>query len=809
EGAVSFTIAYSDLAGNAGTNVTSVTNASSVTFDKTAPTLTSASIASDNVINSLTSPGGQMTLSIVADEAIFQPTVTFLSGGNPITNSGAITYSGSGADWKASYTTHESDVEGGISFNVTYNDLSGNAGINITTVTDASSVTFDKTPPEANSAAITSGNSNTSLAIVDDIVTVTFTANVPILQPVVTFLSGGEPIEDTSITYTSSDGGTTWTASYTATINDREGPISYSVIYKDLAGNEGRFASLTPSGSVNVSGAVSVNAPPTSNAGGDQAVLKTTNVTLDGTLSLDTDIADTISYLWTQTSGPSVTLSDPTLAKPTFTSPVLNDGDDPVALVFSLIVTDNHGRSSSANTVTIMVHFSFNKDPIADAGSTQLIASGSLVTLDGSSSSDPDTGDTISYKWEQISGRSVALSSNTVAKPSFTAPVLTSNEVYLDLIFSLVVTDNHGIASVPDTVWITVRQLTPSEAFAAVKSEVVNAMRSNSQTQMSDFVTANSAMMLAARSNFINKNNRCVSTANNRCAELNSSNKSRMNFAANNQHTNITGSISKVTNSDDGRTVTMSAGDILTTKKKDGAITVNASGLIRWEYKPTDYLTLGRFLGGSFSYSRKPDGNRIEIFSTGIKAGGYFLSKLTQKLILDGYLSGSLVSNQMTFKNDLMKATSVYPGKMLASGFSISGPLKFGSVEVRPTLSIDGSKSFGQTAKFNVNVGSTSSKEVASFGANEQISLEFAPEFRLPYTNGSNWWYKGVLTAAPKLMCNKIIQGSTMVNCGSGLTLGINSDSINGKQNLRFSGGVKKIGSQIMNTSQLMFTTRF
>ena len=260
-------------------------------------------------------------------------------------------------------------------------------------------------------------------------------------------------------------------------------------------------------------------------------------------------------------------------------------------------------------------------------------------------------------------------------------------------------------------------------------------MRSNSQTQMSDFVAANSAMMLAARSNFIDKNNRCVSTANNRCAELSSSNKSRMNFAANNEQTNITGSINKVRNSDDGQTVTMSAGDILTTKKKDGSITVNASGLIRWEYQPTDFLTLGRFLGGSFSYSRKPEGNRIEIFSTGIKAGGYFLGKLTQKLILDGYLSGSLVSNQMTFKNDIMKATSVYPGKMLASGLSISGPMKFGSVEVRPTLSMDGSKSFGQTAKFNVNVGSTLSKEIASFGANEQISLEFAPEFRLPYTN--------------------------------------------------------------------------
>jgi hypothetical protein len=43
EGAVSFNIAFSDLAGNAGTAVSSTTNASSVTFDKTAPYFTTLS----------------------------------------------------------------------------------------------------------------------------------------------------------------------------------------------------------------------------------------------------------------------------------------------------------------------------------------------------------------------------------------------------------------------------------------------------------------------------------------------------------------------------------------------------------------------------------------------------------------------------------------------------------------------------------------------------------------------------------------------------------------------------------------------
>ena len=43
------------------------------------------------------------------------------------------------------------------------------------------------------------------------------------------------------------------------------------------------------------------------------------------------------------------------------------------------------------------------------------------MTLDGSGSSDPN-GETITYKWSQISGTAVTLSSTTAQKPTFAAP---------------------------------------------------------------------------------------------------------------------------------------------------------------------------------------------------------------------------------------------------------------------------------------------------------------------------------------------------------------------------------------------------
>ena len=91
--------------------------------------------------------------------------------------------------------------------------------------------------------------------------------------------------------------------------------------------------------------------------------------------------------------------------------------------------------------------------PTADAGPDQLgVWEGALVTLDGSGSSDPDD-DPLRYRWNQLSGESVVLSSQNVVNPTFTAPVgLTADAV---LIFRLLVTDP-GSRFDSDTVTVTV-----------------------------------------------------------------------------------------------------------------------------------------------------------------------------------------------------------------------------------------------------------------------------------------------------------------------------------------------------------------
>ena len=91
--------------------------------------------------------------------------------------------------------------------------------------------------------------------------------------------------------------------------------------------------------------------------------------------------------------------------------------------------------------------------PTADAGPDQLgVWEGALVMLDGSGSSDPDD-DPLRYRWNQISGEPVVLSSQNIVNPTFTAPQGLTAEAVLQ--FRLLVTDPSTRFD-SDTVTVTV-----------------------------------------------------------------------------------------------------------------------------------------------------------------------------------------------------------------------------------------------------------------------------------------------------------------------------------------------------------------
>jgi hypothetical protein len=125
----------------------------------------------------------------------------------------------------------------------------------------------------------------------------------------------------------------------------------------------------------------------------------------------------------------------------------------------NLIGPGNHivyFRAKDANDYfSIIVSDTFNVEndiPVANAGSDQLVNAGSLTTLDGTASYDPNKL-AITYLW--TAPGIISLSSNTDSKPTFTTP-----EVITDTTFMFTLVVNDGIFDSPaDTVLIIVMHI--------------------------------------------------------------------------------------------------------------------------------------------------------------------------------------------------------------------------------------------------------------------------------------------------------------------------------------------------------------
>ncbi|SPF33524.1 hypothetical protein SBDP1_1130019 [Syntrophobacter sp. SbD1] len=207
----------------------------------------------------------------------------------------------------------------------------------------------------------------------------------------------------------------------------KEGALNFNLTVTDNNG-----LNSTSNCIVNV---VSNTMPPVANAGPDQTVGEWTIVTLDGSQSS----GDISSYYWKQIDGPPVAISDPTLAQPTFVAP--QTVGVAASMSFMLTVTDSSGL---ATTDICFVNVTWaDLPPQAIAGFDLNANAGSIVMLDGSKSR--ALSGVAGYRWQQIEGAPVTLSSPVAESPAFIAH--SGAEYGNTLTFRLILTDTTGMRS--------------------------------------------------------------------------------------------------------------------------------------------------------------------------------------------------------------------------------------------------------------------------------------------------------------------------------------------------------------------------
>ncbi len=225
----------------------------------------------------------------------------------------------------------------------------------------------------------------------------------------------------------------------------RIGALTFQLTVKDVNGLQSTDTCV-----VNVASAKQAATLATANAGPDQTVNEGTSITLDASNSKDNEETTVtlsgsnsngaLSYLWQQIDGPAVTLSDPTSPQPAFAVPQVASGA--VSLKFRLTVTNKYGLKS---TDTCFVNVTLaGAGPQAVAGPTKTAPAGSVVTLEGASSTAPGGG-IDSYVWHQTQGSPVTLSAPTSVTPAFTAVKAGAGHYGNQLTFMLIVKGADGM----------------------------------------------------------------------------------------------------------------------------------------------------------------------------------------------------------------------------------------------------------------------------------------------------------------------------------------------------------------------------
>lgn len=181
------------------------------------------------------------------------------------------------------------------------------------------------------------------------------------------------------------------------------------------------------------------NVAPTVSAGNDITINAGQKLSL--TASGADANSDSLTYTWTFGEGPSISL--PAMTTQALSLTPQNAG----SYKFSVKCYDGVNYSAS-DEVTVTVN-AVNSAPTANAGIDRTVQLGSVVTMDGSDSSDPNN-NTLTYKWSQLSGPQISSCSNLyTASPSFTANYTGA------YVIQLIVNDG-TVDSTADTVTITV-----------------------------------------------------------------------------------------------------------------------------------------------------------------------------------------------------------------------------------------------------------------------------------------------------------------------------------------------------------------
>lgn len=444
-----------------------------------------------------------------------------------------------------------------------------------------------------------------------------------------------------------------------------------------------------------------------------------------------------------------------------------------------------------------------NAAPTADAGADRTVASGEPVTLDGTASSDPDAGDTLTHAWTQTAGPEVTLSDATAAEPGFTAPAVAANDPAAELAFSLVVTDDKGNTSAADTVTITVSAAapgpTPGSEFETHREEVRAVVTGLGLAELNGAIASNERMLREARQRLI------VPRAEDVPFRIDP------RFTGTDTILSASGAFFGLESGADGRGRRLVVGDFsLRRDERTGATTATLTARAAWERMVSGRTLLGAFIGGEFAQSDLIAPREGAHQRAGVTLGGYGVHEIRPGLYADGFLTFGAGRNALEMAIGEIELDGDHASGILTVGAALGGQIDRGAYQVLPEVSLSyGRVRIGGVALTGRTSGLTDKTLRLAGGEVSRAAITFTPEVRFTADGTPVSRSRAVFSLAPRLTCQALHALTVMEACGGGLEIGFTGRSRDGLSTLTARAGAERILGRTVTTLQLGANIRF
>ena len=587
------------------------------------------------------------------------------------------------------------------------------------------------------------------------------------------------------------NGNTTLAATPTSIVADGTTTSSVTVTLADANSNllsaSGGTVVLSSTGSAVIS-AVTDNADGTYTATVTNTVAE--SVTISGTL-------DTVAITDTET----ITFMD--INSPTLVSSIPADNASSVELDQNIILNFSENIISGAGTIKL---FEKNGLLVESFTVSSALISGSTVTLSPA----------VDFKY---------------------------NTAYFIQIPATAFKDTAGNAYAGTTsntaLNFKTRLKTPKEGFIEVQEDIKTTIKSNTSKQTSIFLKATNTAVSSARDRFIS--NRIIRSRSDLTSQpseksltverdtqashlyparfanrslIERDTETSFDLRSSTRGTTANGQINGLRQSNDDRTRRYTGTQFNYTKSTDKTETGGASSQVVFEQERSDDLTVGRFIGSTFSKHSKIDKKTTEmeiiIETVSLQFGSYFVHNITKDIFLDGYIAGSLLANKLEANTTSITAEADYISRMGAIGLAVTGSLPKDSWEIRPTLALDYSAVSSQDAKFEVASEGGDSNEIIIAENERQFSFTLAPDFRKSFDFKEGYWSQASIIAfKPKITCQRVYGAVITNECGQGATFNFTMQDRKAIKRIFFTLGVDKISNNTTYIANAFYKAEF